>query len=361
MKKIIYLLGFVAVFFTSCNPMDEVYEELDKDSSNQNVIVGSTNYTLTEDDYKKELGLRYPNFGSNDEAKAKVPSLLTKKFPVWGNGSLAEVTYNLYAPKRNEKSLVVYTVTSEDYEALELRFPNFSRSSHITNFLKYKYPNPSNRQLVSLTYKYFSGGKVSTLNNGFLYLNDKWEFIQGITKDEYSAMGESYPNFSSKDEAESKITVFLKEKFKYDTKKAGDIEAIMYKLYVGGGKTNSYVAYFIYNGTSWSKYNNILTQNLQFGHDGKTWVPDNTIRYTLTNADYALVGNDRYNNFDVRTGKAEETVEARLTKINTILSNNFPNAEEGQKYVVIYNIYNGAAGVWEMKVIKKDGKYILNE
>lgn len=358
MKKLIYLfVAMGAYLFTSCNPMDDIYTEID---AQQEVISGEVSFTLTDDDYDF-LELNYGNFNSVDDAKAMIPSLLTDKYPVWGEGSLATVSFNVYEPKKDEKSLEVYTVTTDDYDAQGgsvAQYNNFSNSGQIYDFLDWKFPNPSDRLLVSLTYKYYSGG-VKTLNNGFLYLNGEWNFIQGFTDDEYTAMGESYPNFSSKDEAETKIPIFLSEKFKYENKNAGDIEAIMYKLYVGGGVTESYVMYFVYDGTSWSKYTNEIVETVKFGHDGTTWVPDNTIKYTLTAADYELVGNGRYGNFDVRSGKDEETVEARLAKINTILLNNFPGMAEGQKFVVTYNVYSGAAEVWQMKVILQGGVYVL--
>jgi len=87
-------------------------------------------------------------------------------------------------------------------------------------------------------------------------------------------------------------------------------------------------------------------------------VPDNTIKYTLTSADYTLVGNGNYGNFDVRDGKAEQEESVRLEKISTILLNNFPNDAEGQKYIVTYNIYNGAAGIWSLAVIKEGSEYV---
>jgi hypothetical protein len=123
--------------------------------------------------------------------------------------------------------------------------------------------------------------------------------------------------------------------------------------------TYSYAFYCIFDGENWSEYTNIIAETLKFGHDGSTWVPDNTIKYTLTSADYALVGNGYYNNFDVRSGKAEELESVRLDKINTILLNNFPGMAEGQKFSVSYAIYNGAAGIWEMRVILSGGKYVL--
>ena len=114
MKNIIYLLAFVAVLFVSCDPLDDVYEELDALSSD--VVVGETALTLTDDDYD-DLGLNFGNFNSTDQAKSLIPGLLTDKFPVWGKGSLAEVTYELYAPKQEQDSIVRYTVTTEDYDS----------------------------------------------------------------------------------------------------------------------------------------------------------------------------------------------------------------------------------------------------
>ncbi len=120
----------------------------------------------------------------------------------------------------------------------------------------------------------------------------------------------------------------------------------------------SFVTYVIYDGTTWSNYDNIINETVKFGHNGTNWVPDNTIKYTLTGADYTLVGNGRYGNFDVRAGKAEEDESVRITKISTILLNNFPNDAEGQKYIVSYNIYNGANGIWQLAVIKTGGAYV---
>lgn len=378
MKKLVYLFMALGFIFTACDPMEDIYDDLDASPTKMNDIVGNLEYTFTEDDYTKDLddggyfGFSYPNFSSVDQAKELIPNYLSGEYPVWGvtydeNGdildvSTARMTFDIYAPKKDERSLEVYTVTTDDYDAQGgnvAKYNNFSSSNDIYTFLDWKYPSPANRLLVSLTYKYYSGG-VKTLNNGFLYLDGNWEFIQGFTNDEYEMMGESYPNFSSDDEAEAKIPVFLLEKFKYDNKQAGDIEAIMYKVYVGGGVTESYVIYFIFDGSQWSKYTNIVQETVQFGHDGTTWVPDNTIKYTLTQADYELVGNGYYGNFDVRSGKDEESVEARLAKINTILLNNFPDKEEGQKFIVSYNVWTGAPEIWQMKVILEGGEYVLN-
>jgi len=353
MKKIFYSFAILSLLFTSCNnPMEDIYEEID---AIETIISGEATITLTDADYDA-LDLSYGNFSSVDDAKSMLPGFLSDKYPVWGASSLAAVTFKLYSPKYDEKSLEVYTVTADDYADNGHSYGNFSKSSHISDFLNVKYPDPANRLLVSLTYKYYSGS-VSTLNNGFLYVNGAWEMAMGITDDEYTAMGEGYSNFSSEDEALTKVPVFLTDKFKYIDKSAGDIEAVMYNLFKDGN-VQSYIANFIFDGASWSKYNNVIDETIKFGHDGTSWVPDNTIKYTLTAADYELVGNGNYGNFDVRAGKDEEAVSARVAKISTILLNNFPSDDEGQKYLVSYNIYNGAAGVWSLAVVKQGGEYV---
>ena len=54
----------------------------------------------------------------------------------------------------------------------------------------------------------------------------------------------------------------------------------------------------------------------------------------------------------------EELEDVRVEKISTILLNNFPSDTEGQKYIVTYNIYNGAAGIWSLAVIKEGSAYV---
>jgi len=68
------------------------------------------------------------------------------------------------------------------------------------------------------------------------------------------------------------------------------------------------------------------------------------ISYTLTNDDYALVGNGTFNNFDIRAGRDEESMEVRVEKIATILDENFENTAVGQRYDVTYAFWNGFAG-----------------
>ncbi len=172
--------------------MEDIHAEVDAQSS---VILGDVAFTMSDEDYD-QLDLGYGNFNSVADAKDMIPGLLSSKYPVWGEGSSALVTFNIYAPLRTERSLEVYTVTTADYDANPetARFNNFDDMNQIYDFLDTKYPNPSNRLLVSLKYKFYDGS-VNTLNNGFLYNNNTWNFIQGFTDDEYEAMGKAFLTF----------------------------------------------------------------------------------------------------------------------------------------------------------------------
>jgi len=345
------VLGLV---FTACDPMDEIHAALD---AQEDVIIGEATFSLSDDDYD-DLNLSYGNFSSVADAKAMIPDLLSDKYPVWGDGSLATVTFKIYNPK-SSPSGNIYALSDADHNAITGKtYGNFDRDYHIFNYLEATYPSPSDGEFHSLRYRFYAGGET-TLTDGFLFENGDWTKFTGFTPDEYNAMGESYPNFSSHDEAAIKIPLALPDIFKFAPKKAGDIVQAMYELYKGGGVTKSYVNNYVFDGSTWSKYNNVSEETVKFGHDGNVWVPDNTIKYTLVQADYDLVGNGYYANFDVRAGKDEELESARLEKINTILLNNFPGMAEGQKFAVSYDVYSGANEVWTMKVILSGGVYVL--
>ncbi|WP_372794654.1 hypothetical protein [Lutibacter sp.] len=360
MKKLIYLITVLGLAFTSCEPMDDIYNALD---AQEKVITGEATFTLSDDDYDF-LELGYGNFSSIDDAKTMIPGLLKNNYPVWGNGSLATVTFKWYNPK-SSPSGNIYALSDADHNAITGKtYGNFDKSYHIFNYLDAKYPSPSEGDFYSLRYRFYAGGE-STLTDGFLFENGDWTKFNGFTEDEYLSMGESYPNFSSHDEAALKIPLALPDIFKFSQKVAGDIVQAMYELYKGGGVTKSYVNNYIFDGSKWAPYTNVALETIKFGHDGTVWVPDNTIKYTLTQADYDSLGTEYgdpgyYNNFDVREGETNYKNQTEiLAYLNTVLLNNFPGMAEGQKFAVSYDVYTGAAAVWEMKVILSGGVYIL--
>ncbi|AOW18191.1 hypothetical protein LPB03_12335 [Polaribacter vadi] len=89
MKKILLLLTVFSMVFTSCDPLEDIYEEVEARD-----ISGEVTYTLTDDDYES-LGFESRYFNSEDEAKSLLPSFLSNKYPLWGNGSTASISYKL--------------------------------------------------------------------------------------------------------------------------------------------------------------------------------------------------------------------------------------------------------------------------
>ncbi|GAA4235195.1 hypothetical protein GCM10022291_16460 [Postechiella marina] len=376
MKKFIYLFIAIGFVFTSCNPMDDIYENIDSKLALEGVVA-NFDYTLVEDDYKKTLELDYANFNSDEDAKTLISEFLSTKYPYLGatyktDGSINEtsavnVTYALYN-RINKYEAEIREVESNEYNPITgNNYGNFDRDSHLQDYLNQEYPEAENDDFVSLRYRYYSG-TTNTLTNGFVFDGTLWNQITGFTEEEYEEMGESYPNFSSEDEAESKIPDFLST----DGVEAGAILSVMYELF-SSGITTSYTLNYTFDGTEWSEYNNVQSKKLQFGYDGTNWVPDNTIAYTLTTADYASVSSalgdtypsqtasvSNYTNFDRRNGNAEYWSSDMLVEaINVVLDIVDPSAEEEQKYTVTFDIYNGSNTTENISVIKTGGVWVL--
>lgn len=377
MKKSVYLLMmFLGLAFTSCEPMEDIHDEVDAEIANRE-IAGNIDYTMVEEDYTADpedggLGLNYPNFNSVTDAQNLIPEFLAMEFPVWGEGSIANVTFDIYAPVTYPKEVISYEVTTEDYDSYEetAKYNNFDSMSQIYTFLNDKYPDVENRTLVVLSYVYYDG-QTNDLVNGFLYNDGQWKLIPGITEDEYNMMGESYPNFSSTDEAEAKLPVFLLDKYKYQDLSAGTVKPVFYQWYSGG--IHNEVAYFVYDGTSWSLYDNLVSQTAQFGYTDGHWETDNTIQYTLVPADYAYIGSvfedtypdpawsvGNYNNFDRREGNRNQWDDDMILEaMNALLNGKVaPDAAEGQKFVMTFAIYNGNAGTESVALIKENGVWV---
>lgn len=367
---------FLGLAFTSCEPMEDLHEEVDANIASE-PIAGTIDYTMVEEDYTADaedggLGLRFPTFSSVTEAQNLIPEFLAMEFPVWGEGSIANVTFDIYAPVVYPDEIISYEVTTEDYDSYEEteRFNNFDSMSQIYTFLNDKFPDVEDRTLVVLEYKYYDGTPHDYVN-GFLYNDGQWQLIPGITEEEYAMMGESYPNFSNVEEAEAKLPIFLLDKYKYQNLPAGTVRPVFYQWYNKGYQNE--IAYFIYDGASWSLYDNVVSQTAQFGYSDGKWETDNTIKYTLVPADYAFIGNafedtyedpawsvGNYNNFDRRFGNRNYWSDAMILEaMNALLNAKVaPDAQEGQKFVITFTIYDGNSGTETIALIKKDGVWV---
>jgi hypothetical protein len=373
-------------------------------------------YTLTDDDFDLVGNGRYDNFdvrtGRDEEdievRRAKIQTILLNNFPDAADATKYNVTYEAYGADTDTLEMLVqqqqnepnaslttnYTLTDADFELVgNGNYNNFdvragrdeetveARRVKIETILLNNFPATAAGDLYNVTYAIYDGS-AGTLNmllefdgDGYTLfsttsyefytfvleessarftLTDEWAAPVTFTNDEYSLMGQRYPNFSDNDEAIYKIGIYLRTLYQFAS--SGDFVAVEYKYYSGGVSQRS--VNYVFDGSVWNSIDTVIEETIKFGHDGASWVPDNTIKYTLTSADYTLVGNGNYGNFDVRAGKAEAEESVRLEKVNTILLNNFPSDAEGQKYIVTFNVYNGANGVMSLSVIKEGSAYV---
>ncbi|MFK5957631.1 MAG: hypothetical protein QM495_02045, partial [Lutibacter sp.] len=79
----------------------------------EDVIVGDAIYTLTSDDYDA-LDLGYGSFSNLDDAKDILPAFLSEKYPVWGKSSTALLGFQLYIG--SAFSTKDYKLTQDDYD-----------------------------------------------------------------------------------------------------------------------------------------------------------------------------------------------------------------------------------------------------
>lgn len=371
MKNIFYLFLMVSVTFFACDPLDETYDELDETAVDP-TSVQVFEITLTEDDYallEDEGVAQYNNFESEDEAKTYIPLILERSFPQLGDGSSILVTYDLYDPIRINDEVSI-TLADTVYEEIGENFPNLNSTNDIYKAVKYVYPDPSNEDVVTLTYDYYSGS-VETRTSKLVFLNQTWYIAYEPTDEDYTFMGQSFPNFESRSLARERIAVLFDRLFPFAEE--GDIRTSVFTYtYVDDNDDRffeDFLAVFVYDGETWVPQQDAMPQTLQFGNENGEWVPDNTIRYTFSAIDYTEVGQNTelgteaargnlnsFGNFNINSGywTSEDILEA----IGFILKERFPNSEVGQKYLVTYNTY--PAGNLEMHVIlNADGEYEL--
>lgn len=383
MKKIFYFIFPLLISaLYSCNPLDDTYSQLDKDSTTVNGVVKveqNLTITLADADYGLLKGetasgasnaAKYFNFSSNLEAKSLVPIILNKKYRVAAKNSSALVTYKVYN-KIEYKNVTPYTLAAQDYKDAGSSYPNLNSDAQIeaaanvvaTNV----FPNVDLKDgyTISLTYDYYSGG-VKTLTSNVIYWGGVWHAPYNLIKADYTAMTQPYPDFTDQSLAQLYISNYMNVKFPKNT--AGEFKAITYAYYANKINTD-FLLLFKNDGTKWNLQTDIQNFTSQFGSNGTIWAPDNTITYPLVPADYlamsvaATMASDaaksslaKYNNFDY-------SLWTDISVINGLIAGRlltvFPNAKEGQKYFVKYATYKGPASVVSVHFILQGGKYLV--
>lgn len=366
MKKIYYFLTFMvaAATFSACNPLDKTYKQLDEQPKPAQTFT----YTFTTADYDSVSTSKKPPlfFTSPDDANAKIPVVLNKKFNHSPNGSSAGVTFNINTVAQTDSVLadVSYTLANPaDYTGIlgaGAKFIEFN-SAQILAWLatttNAKFANPKPNQLAILTYIYYESGVTASAipaqTDAFLYLNGAWTKIYLMTAAQFTAIGNLEGDFSSSDtNIPTLLNVVLKNDLTVSVKaKAGDMKYVAYKYFAS--KVCERVQPMTFDGTNWTP-----TQTLSFSINNGVWAKDNTVHYTLVAADYTYVANlspavahaeaitnlAAHGNFSQQSGSNQAWSDDELhAAIIAILKNKFGStAVSNQNFMVTYSVYTGA-------------------
>ena len=329
---------------------------------NEYVAVGARTYQLSYSDYgyiETALGVYYPGptanaaqygsfdvtGGSNNWSEAMIleglNAVLMDKFPAAQEGAEFEVTYKVFLGGDEGTELRSTTLVLENGKYIE-----------------------SDSEPVVYTVEE---------TQAYALINNNWIVPFTLKAEDYTAMGQRFANFDDDEQAAFKITTFLEIEFPYSEE--GDLIPVVYEIHVGGGNTETHYANFRFENGEFVLVPNVVQQSLQFGHNGSTWEPDNTIEYTLTKADFAVIGEeliDKYpdpadnagffGSFNRTKGNADYWSDEMLLEAVIIILNDIaPNPEEGQKYVIHFATFTGSLGMESISVIYQDGEWVLNE
>lgn len=383
MKKLFILLGAAGLLFSSCEPNEELYEEIEAQNEGP-VIDPEFEYTLAPDDYGMVEGTveleEASAFVSYDSARLGIPAILEELYPRLTTGALGIIHYNVatedykenYEPLFYADSTIgYYEVTTEDYDSQSeevSKYNNFSEAGHIYDFLYSRFTFNEDT-LILLDYRYYNGSSTEDLQSLVSFENGEWDLPETFTEDDYYAMGQRYPNFDDLEVAQRNIPIYLEEKHPYAF--AGDRVQYFARFFDGDSRDDDdhfYLFTYEFDGEDWdlpAKFTE-MTSQFQLTEDG--WETDNTVRYALTPADYDWIAGQAiedgleeegqnlmdFGNFNMYSW-TEEAVAQYIGERLLVL---FPRAEEGQKYLVSYAYYHGSTEEGELYLILQDGVYV---
>lgn len=350
MKKTFYLLmAFAGLALTSCEPMEDIHDEIDAELDNQ-LAIAQTDYVLTEDDYE-DLDQSFPNFGNLDDARTLIPTLLSDLYPTYGAGSTINVGFDLFNPLRVEE----YTVASGDYGMIDLSVDYFSGRDEVVDFLDAKYPQAQEGEYVELTYDILAEEIAYSLGA------DDFDVIGDELGDLYPTPASSAAQYSNFDRREDRDAYWSNDMI---------VEALGAAISeefgdVAGQKYN--VSYAIYDG-------NPGTESMTVQFDGNAYVSVGGMVYDFSDADYDAVGAEfadaypgpagnaaQFGSFDTRpTSDNYWSEDMLLEAVNFILKTEYPDAADGSQFVVSFATYSGSVGTMIMNVVLSGDDYVID-
>ncbi len=209
----------------------------------------------------------------------------------------------------------------------------------------------------------------------FEYTGTEWAIpssnFYAIADEDFESMG--LTSFGSSTSPGDYLPTFLSLKYPYAQE--DDTIDVGYNYVSSSSGAGARGNLYTFVNGAWTAYQSTISTTLQFGYDNGIWVPDNTIRYTLTGDDYAAIvsalGADypgptssmgNYGNMDRRAGNSNEwTNPMVLEAVAVVLDIIDPSAADEQKYVVTIEVYNGSNTTEDFAVIKMGGDWVYQE
>lgn len=210
----------------------------------------------------------------------------------------------------------------------------------------------------SVTYGDATSASSEEVTAYFEYNGSDWDELStayALSASDYDAMGSGpgqYNNFSSSAEPEDYLPQFLSTKYPFAQE---EDEMVISYMYYDGSSTGLRADFYTYTMGVWVGYSSTIEQTLSFGHDGSSWVPDNTITVLFASAQWtviaALEGGDRGDNVadfesfyqgSNTTGGTWWSDEEILAILTEFCNDQYGSMEEGQKYLLQYAVYQGS-------------------
>ncbi|MCA1757178.1 MAG: choice-of-anchor J domain-containing protein [Bacteroidales bacterium] len=173
MKRLLYFITIMALIITSCEPMAEIYDEME---ANDTGYSSSVEYTLTEDDYVAIADLTTNSdaasfieskmyFTDDYPAADLIPAFLAQLYPALSEGSSVMVTYkyNNEIPDdlTDYTDLDGYTIAEDEYQSaddilqvVKYYSPGYSPEIYIPAVLAEGVADASPEDLLVVEYKY---------------------------------------------------------------------------------------------------------------------------------------------------------------------------------------------------------------
>jgi len=373
--------GFLADFTTESITGDEVWGEGSYGGAEYALISGYDGAAFSNEDWliSPEIDLdgninaaiqinQAVNYASD---LSLLEVYITKDFDGTVAGSTWEEIDFQTIPAGNSWDFVLseeYDISDYDGETINIAFRYQSTTSEAASWEI----NDVYVKATGITGEYDDKGTYFTFDGTSWEQTEDTYYLSSADYDSMGAPGQ-YNNFSSSAPADNYVPALLEQMYPYAQEE--DQMFVIYKYYSSSaGETQTRGDLYTYMNGMWIGHETTQETTLQFGHDGDTWIPDNTIYYTLTANDYQLIGDAlestysspvssmlNYSNFDRRESNSAFWSDDMIYEALAIVLNEIaPTAEEGQKYQITIAVYNGTNTTEDFKLIKSNGEWVKN-